>query len=152
MPPPVLGVLGLGIGVAGLVGSSKAAEQSEAAYEASLEEKIRAYEFNIGQKKEEIGQLRYKGGETRADIRREGEQFMRGQAATIGASGAEIGVGSPLMTMTETAESIERDIIRTQRLEEMEIKKRRQEIKFMKGEIKELTPATATGPTAFKQG
>ena len=159
MPDPITaiaGIVGIFGTIGGMAGSAKAAEQSEAAYEASLEEKSRAYKFNIGQTKEEIGQIKYAGQETRADIRKEGDQFLRGQAAAIGASGAVIGVGSPLMTMIETAESIERDLLRTQRLEEMEIKKRKQKITFMKGEIKEISKilnpgAKLAGSTTLSQ-
>lgn len=142
MPPPVIGVMGLGLGiigtVGGMIGSSEAAAQSEAAYKASLEEKVRAYGFNIGQTETEIEQVKYAGQETRTDIRREGDQFLRGQAAAIGASGAVIGVGSPLMTMTETAENVERDLLRTQRIEGMEVTKREDEIEFMESEVEEI--------------
>ena len=142
MPPPVIGIMGLGLGIigtaGGMIGSSEAAAQSKAAYRASLEEKQRAYGFNIGQTEQEIGGIKYAGQERRSDIRREGDQFLRGQAAAIGASGAVIGVGSPLMTMTETAEGIELDLLRTRRLEQMEVEKRESSIEFMESEIEEI--------------
>lgn len=122
----------------GMSQSKKAREREVKAYLSSLEEKHRAYEFNIGQTELEIGQIKYASQEKRADIRREGDQFLRGQAAAIGASGAVIGEGSPLMTMIETAESIERDILRTQRFEQMAIKERKKKIKYMEGEVGEL--------------
>jgi hypothetical protein len=122
----------------GIFGGSKARKEQRAAQRAAWEEKIRSYEYGIEQTEMEIGQLQYVGQETRADIRREGEATMRGQRAAIGASGAAAGVGSPLMTMTQTAESIERDILRTTRLEEMEIEERRKGIEFMEQEIEEL--------------
>jgi len=155
MPPPVVGALTLGLGVlgtvGGIVGSAKAAGQSEEAYKASLEEKYRAYEHNIGQTEKDIEGIKYFGSETRADIRREGDQFMRGQAAAIGASGAEIGTGSPLMTMISTAETIERDMLRATRLEELEIEKRESEIEYMTEEMGEIEEIVGTGRASSKR-
>jgi len=121
--------------LSGVFGSSKAHKEQEKAQKASWEEKLRAYQFGIGQTEKDIEQLKYVGAETRVDIRREGGRFMRGQSAAMGASGATVGVGSPLMAMTEAAESIERDVLRITRLEEMEITKREEGIEFMESEI-----------------
>ena len=131
----IFGGMSMLSGISGMAGSSKAHEQQERAQRAAWEEKIRAYQFNIGQTEQEIEQLKYVGAETRADVRREGGRFMRGQSAAMGASGAAVGVGTPLMAMTEAAESIERDVLRVTRLEEMEITKREEGIEFMEQEI-----------------
>jgi len=100
--------------IGGIAGSSAAQQQSEAAYKASLEEKLRAYQANIGMTK-------YAGETERADIQREGEQFIRGQEAAIGASGATIGTGTPLMTMIDTAQTLELDMLRSHRMEKMQV-------------------------------
>jgi hypothetical protein len=125
--------------LAGIFGSSKSRSEQRAAEEATREEKIRAYEFNIGQTEKDIERVRYAGQEARAETRREGEQAIRGQAAAIGSSGASIGAGSPLMTMVEASESLERDILRLRRLEEMEVEKKESQIEFMEQEIGELS-------------
>jgi len=105
-------------------GASKSSSSEKAQQEAqriSWEEKIRAYEYNIGLAKREMtGMI--------GDIQREGAAFQRYQAAAIGASGAEIGAGTPLMMMIETAATIERDIARTRTAYEEQIKYYEQEI------------------------
>ena len=57
---------------------------------------------------------------------------MRGQAAAIGAAGATINVGSPLMAMTEANEAIERDLLRSRRFEQMGVTEKKDEIEFAK--------------------
>ena len=136
--------------VGGIFGSGKASSEQKKAYRESKEAQIRAYQYNVGATEKEIEQVKYLGQETRADIRREGGATKRAQSAAMGASGAVIGTGSPLMTMTETAESIERDLLRMRRLEQMEVEKREAEIGFMESEIDILqkslegTPAQGT--------
>jgi len=127
-----------------IFGMGKSHSEQKKAEQATREEKIRAYGFNIGQTEKDIERVRYAGQEARAETRREGEQAIRGQAAAIGASGASIGAGSPLMTMVETSESLERDILRLRRLEEMEVEKKESQIEFMEQEIEELKPKTVT--------
>lgn len=129
-----IGALGT---ISSMVGSSKAQKEQERAQEAAWREKIRAYEFNIGQTEKDIEGLKYFSQEKIVDIRREGSRFMRGQSAAMGASGAVVGVGTPLMAMTETAESTERDVLRAKREKKLGVEYLESDIEFMEQEIEE---------------
>ncbi len=119
-------LVGAGIIIGGIFGgigasqSKQAQEAQDKAYEeqkkaqvAAWEADIRAYKFNIGQLGEDIGA-----------IRREGEDFKRGQSAAMGASGATLGFGTPLMNM-----------IRTQAGIDVNVRGKEDEIAFLQEEI-----------------
>ena len=99
--------------------SQKSAEQ------AMDEEKVRSYQYNIERIKEETaGQV--------GDIRREGAAYGRQQGAAIGASGAEMGSGTPLMAQIQTAASIERDVTRIKRGAQLETEYYQEQIDILK--------------------
>ena len=126
----------------GLVTGIASESERKKAEQAADEEKIRAYQYNIERVKEETaGQV--------GDIKREGAAYTRGQSAAIGASGAEIGSGTPLMAMIETASSIERDITRVKRAAQLETEYYQGEIeaiggtkeqKELRGKLKKTSP------------
>ena len=93
--------------------TQKAYEEQRKATIAGWESQLRTHEYNI----ERIGiELIGKVG----DIRKEGERFQSYQLAYMGASGATVGVGTPLMNMIETAAGIETDIRNLERLADLE--------------------------------
>ena len=135
MVDPISGgiVAGAAIDVLSFItGSSKSSKASKAQREAQIEgykEKIRTYEYNI-----ERAQTEMAG--TVGDIQREGAAFQRRQLANIAGSGAEIGTGTPLMNMIQTAAGIERDVMRTKQAYGQEIEFYEQEI----SEYRKLLP------------
>ena len=125
----------------GLVGasqSSQAQEQqdqaqadAEAAQRAQWETELATHQFNIDLTKEGL-----KTG--LADISREGARDLRLQGAAMGASGATLGVGTPLMNMIRMAAGIEEDKARLTRTAELEIE-------FRQGEIEGLEQLLGIG-------
>ena len=108
-------------GMAGLSQSQQAYKAQQEAQIAGWEEKIRSHEYNIERIKEELsGQL--------GDITKGGERFQRLERAYMGASGAEIGTGIPLMNMIATAAGIETSKRRLERLAELQIEYLEEEI------------------------
>ena len=138
---PVIGGISLFTSILGGGKQRKAAKESfefqKKAYQEGIEEKVRTYEFNVGQTETDIGRIRQLESERVGDITREGRRFTQHQSAALGASGAVVGAGTPLDIMKETAANIERDILRTQEAAGYEIEKREQGIEFMKSEITE---------------
>ena len=111
----------------GLVGasqSSQAQDEADAAQQAQWQTELETHQYNI-----DLAKLQLQGG--LADITREGARFQRLQGAAMGASGATLGVGTPLMNMIRTAASIGEDKARLTR--EAELK-----IEFAQGEIDKL--------------
>lgn len=125
-----ISLIGLGVSAIGTFGGMSASKKAEKTMTA---EKIASYEYNIERIKEETAG-------TVGDITREGAAYGRQQRAAIGASGAEIGSGTPLMAMIETASSIERDISRVKRAAQLETEYYEREIKLLGG-----------GPNTFNQ-
>jgi len=107
--------------------SQKSAEQ------AMDEEKVRAHQYNIERVKEETA------GKV-GDIKREGASYTRAQDAAIGASGAEMGSGTPLMAQIQTAMSIERDVTRIKRGAQLETEYYQQEIEALTPKKKKPAP------------
>ena len=122
--PPVMAAIGLVTSVASLAQGSKAASEQEKAQRVQWQTELETHQFNLDLAKEGL-----KGG--LADISREGARFQRQQGAAMGASGATLGVGTPLMNMISTAAGIEQDKTRLTRSAELEIE-------FRQGEIDKL--------------
>ncbi len=122
MADPISTLVNLGITLFS-IGEQKDAQRSQdkVIQEQRLAERtqwrsdIRTYEFNIDQLGKDIGA-----------IRREGDDFQRLQGAAMGASGATLGVGTPLMNMIRTKAGIDIDI----RDKESEIAFLQEEIAF----------------------
>lgn len=140
----IFGGLGAAGTIAGMSKAKKSYQASQAAYyenllgyQASLESKQRSYEFNIGQIERDIEQVGYITQESIFDLRRSGGTLQRQQRAVMGASGAKIDVGTPLLEMTRTAESIERDITRLRRVEAATIEGMEAEKEFTEEQVEE---------------
>lgn len=113
---------GMKAGKSQKMSESAAAAQQEAT-EFGYAEKIRTYEYNI----EQIGE----GAKNLiGDIKRESATFQRKQMAAMGAAGAEVGSGTPLMNMLATEAVIAGYLSETARAAD-------KQIEFMKGEIEE---------------
>jgi len=127
----ILDAVGLVTGIASY-SSQKSAE------EIARQEKIAEYEYNIERVKEETaGQV--------GDIKREGAAYTRRQDAAIGASGAEIGSGTPLMAQISTAASIERDVTRIKRGAQLETEYYQEQIDILKPKKKKPAPYKYSG-------
>ena len=124
-------------GMAGLSQSKKAYEAQQEAQIVGWEATIRSHEYNIKRIKEELtGQL--------GDITKGGKRFQRLERAYMGASGAEIGTGTPLMNMMATAAGIETDKRRLERLAELQIE-------YLEEEIAETEELMEPGPSIPKK-
>jgi len=120
-----------------MIGGIAADSAQKSAEQAQREETIRKHEYDIERIKEETaGQV--------GDIRREGATYGRQQSAAIGASGAEIGSGTPLMAMIKTASSIERDVTRIKRGAQLETEYHQEEIEALSPKKKKPTKTKFT--------
>ncbi len=117
-------VVGIGSTIVGMSQQSKAQDEAEEAQRVQWETELETHQFNLDLVKEGLST-------GLADITREGARFQRLQGAAMGASGATLGVGTPLMNMIRTAASIERDKAGLTRTAELEIA-------FRQGEIDKL--------------
>ena len=121
MGDPISLLLG---GISTITGIASYSSQ-KSAEEIERQEKIAGYEYNIERVKEETtGQV--------GDIKREGAAYGRQQSAAIGASGAEMGSGTPLMAQIQTAASIERDVTRIKRGAQLETEYYQEQIDILK--------------------
>ena len=121
MGDPISLLLG---GISTITGIASYSSQ-KSAEEIERQEKIAGYEYNIERVKEETaGRV--------GDERKEGATYMRGQSAAVGASGAEIGSGTPLMAMIETATGIERNVTRIKRGAQLETEYYQEQIDTLK--------------------
>ena len=115
------------IAITGLASSSQqnqAQADQEAAQQAQWQTELETHQFNLDLAKEGLST-------GLANISREGARFQRLQGAAMGASGATLGFGTPLMNMITTAAGIERDKAGLTRTAELEIE-------FRQGEIDKL--------------
>ncbi len=108
----------------------KATAAAEEAQKAQWKTELETHLFNIDVAKKGLR-------EGTADISREGARFQRLQGAAMGASGATLGVGTPLMNMIRTAAGIERDKSRLAAQTQLDID-------FAQGEIDALTELLGT--------
>jgi len=124
-----ISLIGLGVaiigGIAGASASNKAQKEQEKAQKAQWQTELDTHQYNIDLTKQQLT-------ENLADIGATGRATQRKQFATMGASGAEVGVGTPLMNMIETAAGIEKDKTGATRAAELEIE-------YRQGEIDKLT-------------
>ncbi len=143
MATPTLILTGIGLGISAIgagasigFGASASAEQDKAQKAADLAQRaqwkteLETHLFNIDVAKKGLR-------EGTADISREGARFQRLQGAAMGASGATLGVGTPLMNMIRTAAGIERDKSRLAAQTQLDID-------FAQGEIDALTELLGT--------
>lgn len=121
-----------------VIGGIASHSQQKKAAEVSREEKIRAYEYNIERIKQETAG-------TVGDIKRSGREFGIHQTAAMGASGAELGIGTPLMNMLETEASIARDIARVKKAAALETEYYQEEIEALGGGKKKTTIPSYSG-------
>jgi len=103
--------------------SAQSQQFQEQGVQAEWQSKIDTAKYNIERSKEEARILT-------GDIQREGALFQRGQMAAMGASGAEVGSGTPLMNMLQTQAGIARDVLNVQRASQMEIEYLESEIEL----------------------
>ncbi len=103
----------------------KATAAAEEAQKAQWKTELETHLYNIDLAKEGL-----RTG--LADFTREGARDLRLQGAAMGASGATLGVGTPLMNMIRMAAGIEEDKAGLKRTAELEIE-------FRQGEIEGLT-------------
>ncbi len=126
--PVTLTLIQMGIGgITSIVSGSqqkKAQDEAEEAQRAQWETELATHQFNIDVAKKGLR-------EGTADISREGARFTRLQNAAMGASGATLGFGTPLMNMISTAAGIERDKSRLAAQTQLDID-------FAQGEIDKL--------------
>jgi hypothetical protein len=108
-----------------LIGGIASESAQKTAQQKADEEQVRKYQYDIERIKEETAG-------TVGDIKREGAAYTRQQSAAAGAAGAEISSGTPLMSMIQTATSIERDITRVKRGAQLETEYYQQEIEKLK--------------------
>ena len=134
--------IGLGVtAIFGLVGASQSSQAqadadaaqaaAEEAQEAQWQTELETHQFNI-----DIARKGLREGT--ADISREGARSLRLQGAAMGASGATLGTGTPLMNMISTAAGIERDKSRLAAEAQLEID-------FRQGEIEGLEQLLGIG-------
>jgi hypothetical protein len=102
----IMGAVALGAAVIGGITSAVATSKQSKA----LEEQARANQAQVLKETEE----------TVGDIRLEGGQFASMQKAMIGASGVSMKSGSPLATIMDTQQKIEKDISRVRQGGEFE--------------------------------
>ncbi len=132
MADPIISPILIGIGViTSLAGMSqqkkaqrsqdKAQAAADTAQQAQWQTELETHQFNIDIAKKGLR-------EGTADISREGARFQRLQGAAMGASGATLGFGTPLMNMITTAAGIERDKSRLAAQTQAEIDFRQGEI------------------------
>ena len=129
----------------------EAQADAEAAQRAQWQTELATHQFNI--KVAEKG-LR----EGTADISREGARSQRLRGAAMGASGATLGFGTPLMNMISSAAGIERDKSRLAAQTQLDIDFARAEIEKLsellvpnKGTAVEAKPITAVEPLKKKK-
>ncbi len=138
----------------GLVGASqssqaqaeqdKAQADAEAAQRAQWETELATHQFNLDLAKEGLST-------GLADFTREGARDLGLQGAAMGASGATLGVGTPLMNMIRMAASIERDKAGLTRTAELEIAFRQGEIDKLTGLINPPKPIEPLEPLKKKK-
>lgn len=137
---PVIGsaVIGAGVktvtSVAGYGKGKKAQKAQKEAQKIQWEEAIRTHQVNIDLAKHQAGVDIF-------GLQSEGAQFARGQMAAMGAAGAEVGSGTPLMNMLQTQAGIARDVLNVQKALDIEVEYREEEIAQLE---KNLNPGMAT--------
>lgn len=131
-------IIGAVVGIAGIAQSAKSQKASEEAFDYQKEaqkiqwqEEIDTHKFNIKRSGEEARGLI-------GDFQREGAAFSRGQMAAMGAAGAEVGSGTPLMNMLQTQAGTARDVLRVQRASDLEIEFAKEQIGVLEGNIEGL--------------
>jgi len=105
-------------------------ELEQRAYQQQMNEKIKNYQFDIQAAGLDIEHIQELKEENIADIQEEGARFTRQQRAYLGAAGAEIGTGTPLLTMLETAAGIKRNIERVKTEARQQTESAEQQIEF----------------------
>ncbi len=140
----ILTLVSITSSVIGLSESSKAQKSQDAAQQAQWQTELETHQYNLDLAKEGL-----RTG--LADISREGARFQRQQGAAMGASGATLGTGTPLMNMITTAAGIERDKAGLTRTAELEIEFRQGEIDKLTGLINPPEPIEPLEPLKKKK-
>lgn len=142
MPAVTLALIGLGVSAISSIASSskqkKAQDKQDKAQQAQWETELATHEYNI-----DLAKLQLTGDVS--DIREGGATTQRKRLAAMGASGATLGTGTPLMNMIRSAAGIERDITDVTRAAELEIEFAESEIEGLEDLIDPPETASSSG-------